>query len=402
MQHDLDMESGRLSAPSLLRGRSPATSRAPVVRNAPMNVVSNDQTERPTGIGVNGMVSASAQDSLDLLATSVVVLDPQARVVRVNASAEALFDISSRMVIGQSFPKLFANGHVIEALLRDALDGGYEQKRVDLLLERAAREPLALWTMASRLDGFPGALLLEFREQDKRWRVDREERLIDSAQANRELVRNLAHEIKNPLGGIRGAAQLLQSELDSADLREYTEVIIKEADRLQDLVDRLLAPHRKARMLAELNIHEVCEHVRSLLLAEYPRGLRIVRDYDVSIPALTGDREQLVQVLLNLVRNAAQALHGRGRIELRTRVVRQVVIAKQRWKLALELHVVDDGPGIPEDIRDRIFFPLVSGREGGTGLGLTLAQTFVQQHGGLIECDSRPGRTDFCILLPLQ
>ena len=367
-----------------------------------MNVVSNDQTEKPPSVGSNGLATASAQDSFDLLATSVVLLDPQARVVRVNASAEALFDISSRMVLGQSFPKLFANGHLIEALLRDALAGGYEQKRIDLLLERAAREPLALWTMASRLDGVPGALLLEFREQDKRWRVDREERLIDSAQANRELVRNLAHEIKNPLGGIRGAAQLLQSELDSADLREYTEVIIKEADRLQDLVDRLLAPHRKARMLAELNIHEVCEHVRSLLLAEYPRGLRIARDYDVSIPSLTGDREQLVQVLLNLVRNAAQALHGRGRIELRTRIARQVVIAKQRWKLALELHVIDDGPGIPEDIRDRIFFPLVSGREGGTGLGLTLAQTFVQQHGGLIECESRPGRTDFCILLPLQ
>ena len=367
-----------------------------------MNVVSNDQTEKPPSVGPNGLATAAAQDSFDLLATSVVLLDAQARVVRVNASAEALFDISSRMVLGQSFPKLFANGHLIEALLRDALAGGYEQKRVDLLLERAAREPLALWTMASRLDGVPGALLLEFREQDKRWRVDREERLIDSAQANRELVRNLAHEIQNPLGGIRGAAQLLQAEFDSADLREYTDVIIKEADRLQDLVDRLLAPHRKARMLAELNIHEVCEHVRSLLLAEYPRGLRIARDYDVSIPSLTGDREQLVQVLLNLVRNAAQALHGRGRIELRTRIARQVVIAKQRWKLALELHVIDDGPGIPEDIRDRIFFPLVSGREGGTGLGLTLAQTFVQQHGGLIECESRPGRTDFCILLPLQ
>ena len=368
-----------------------------------MTLASIDQTARRTGAAsVPAEPQVVRQDSFDLLATSVVMLDSQGRVVRVNAAAESLFDISSRMMIGQSFHRMFSNGHLIEALLREAIAGGYEQKRVDLMLERAAREPLALWTMASRLDSGAAALLLEFREQDKRWRVDREERLIDSAQANRELVRNLAHEIKNPLGGIRGAAQLLQSELHSADLREYTEVIIKEADRLQDLVDRLLAPHRKARMLAELNIHEVCEHVRSLLLAEYPRGLRVVRDYDVSIPSLTGDREQLVQVLLNLVRNAAQALHGRGRIELRTRIARQVVIAKQRWKLALELHVIDDGPGIPEDIRERIFFPLVSGREGGTGLGLTLAQTFIQQHGGLIECDSRPGRTDFCILLPLQ
>lgn len=349
-----------------------------------------------------GRSSAPSHDSFDLLATSVVVLDAQGRVLRLNSAAEALFDVSSRMMIGQIFHRLFLNGQVIGEFLSEALEGGYEQKRVDVVLERAGREPLALWTMASRLDSGESSLLFEFREQDKRWRVDREERLIDSAQANRELVRNLAHEIKNPLGGIRGAAQLLQLELNSADLREYTEVIIKEADRLQDLVDRLLAPHRKARVLAEVNIHEVCEHVRSLLLAEYPRALRVVRDYDVSIPSLTGDREQLVQVLLNLVRNAAQALHGKGRIELRTRVARQVVIAKQRWKLALELHVIDDGPGIPEDIRERIFFPLVSGRDGGTGLGLTLAQTFVQQHGGIIECDSRPGRTDFCILLPLQ
>ncbi len=339
---------------------------------------------------------------IDLLATAVVVLDAEGRVVRINAAAESLFEFSSRMLLGQLFSRFFSDGAPIDTLLREVLAHAYEEKRTDLVLERPGREALSLWTLASRLDRSLGALLLEFREHDKRRRVDREERLIDSAKANRELVRNLAHEIKNPLGGIRGAAQLLQSELDSADLREYTEVIIKEADRLQDLVDRLLAPHRRARVLAEVNIHEVCEHVRSLLLAEYPRGLRVARDYDISIPPLTGDREQLVQVLLNLVRNAAQALQGRGRIELRTRVARQVVIAKQLWKLALDLHVIDDGPGIPEGLRERIFFPLVSGRDGGTGLGLTLAQTFVQQHGGLIECDSRPGRTDFRILLPLR
>jgi two-component system nitrogen regulation sensor histidine kinase GlnL len=337
-----------------------------------------------------------------LLATAVVVLDDKGRVLHLNAAAETLFELSIRMVVGLPFARFFTDAQSVEALLREANAHSYEEKRTDLVLERPGREALSLWTLASRPDPSVGALLLEFREHDKRRRVDFEERLIGSAQANRELVRNLAHEIKNPLGGIRGAAQLLQSELDSADLREYTEVIIKEADRLQDLVDRLLAPHRKARVLAEVNIHEVCEHVRSLLLAEYPRGLTVARDYDISIPALTGDHEQLIQVLLNLVRNAAQALQGRGRIELRTRVARQVVIAKQLWKLALDLHVVDDGPGIPDSLRDRMFFPLVSGRDGGTGLGLTLAQTFVQQHGGLIECDSRPGRTDFRILLPLR
>jgi two-component system nitrogen regulation sensor histidine kinase GlnL len=178
-------------------------------------------------------------------------------------------------------------------------------------------------------------------------------------------------------------------------------VIIKEADRLQTLVDRLLAPHRQPRIVGDVNIHEVCERVRSVVLAEYPRGLAIDRDYDASLPEFRGDKEQLIQAVLNLVRNAAQAMDGRGAIVLRTRIARQVTIAKRRWRLALDLHVLDDGPGIPERIRDRIFFPLVSGREGGSGLGLTLTQTFVQQHGGTIECDSRPGRTDFRILLPL-
>ena len=219
-------------------------------------------------------------------------------------------------------------------------------------------------------------------------------------------MRNLAHEIKNPLGGIRGAAQLLQMELASPELAEYTQVIVHEADRLQSLVDRLLAPHRQAQRVGDVNIHEVCERVRSLVLLEYPQGLRVQRDYDTSIPEFRGDREQLIQALLNIVQNAAQALSGRiaagdAEIVLRTRVARQVTLGRQRYRLALELHVIDNGPGVPAAIADRIFYPLVSGRDGGSGLGLTLAQTFVQQHHGLIECDSQPGRTDFRILIPL-
>jgi two-component system nitrogen regulation sensor histidine kinase GlnL len=237
-------------------------------------------------------------------------------------------------------------------------------------------------------------------------RQDREERLIDQAQANKELIRNLAHEIKNPLGGIRGAAQLLQMEIENKDLIEYTQVIIHEADRLQLLVDRLLAPHRRPHVVGDVNIHEVCERVRSLILAEFPKGLRVVRDYDTSIPEFRGDREQLIQAVLNIAHNAAQALQektaaGEAEIVLRSRVSRQVTFGKQRYRLALELHVIDNGPGIPEEIKERLFFPLVSGRDGGSGLGLNLAQTFVQQHHGLIECDSEPGRTDFKILIPL-
>ncbi len=195
-------------------------------------------------------------------------------------------------------------------------------------------------------------------------------------------------------------------ELPDRSLFEYTQVIIHEADRLQSLVDRLLAPHRRAREVVDVNIHEVCERVRSLILAEYPKGLAVVRDYDISLPEFRGDREQLIQVVLNITQNAAQALADRraagdARIVLRTRAARQVTIGKQRYRLALELHVEDNGPGVPAEIRDRIFYPLVSGREGGSGLGLTLAQDFVQQHQGTIECESEPGRTLFKILLPL-
>jgi len=189
-------------------------------------------------------------------------------------------------------------------------------------------------------------------------------------------------------------------------LREYTQVIIKEADRLQTLVDRLLAPHRRPHIVGDVNIHEVCERVRSLILAEFPLGLTIKRDYDASIPEFRGDKEQLIQTVLNIVHNAAHALaeriaKGDAELILKTRVARQVTLAKVRYSLALDLHIIDNGPGISPHIRDRIFYPLVSGREGGSGLGLTLAQTFVQQHMGVIECESRPGYTDFRIVLPL-
>ena len=246
-------------------------------------------------------------------------------------------------------------------------------------------------------------LIAELRPISEQLRMAREERLQFEQQANRELIRNLAHEIKNPLGGLRGSAQLLERELERPELREYTQVIIKEADRLQALMDRMLTPHRAPR-LEPLGMHEVLERVRSLVKAEF--GIEIERDYDPSLPDIKGDREQLIQAVLNIAHNAALALAeridaGDARITLRTRVGRQVTFGKQRYRLALELHVIDNGPGVPDSIKDRIFFPLVSGRDGGSGLGLTLAQTFVQQHHGLIECESEPGHTDFKILIPL-
>jgi two-component system nitrogen regulation sensor histidine kinase GlnL len=341
---------------------------------------------------------------LDMLASAVLVVDGEGLVRYANPAAEHLIEVSAKALSRQKLASLFVNGDELGALCEQALAHKYADLRQDLTLQRSGREPLQVHGMVSAAG--EAEVVVELRENIQQLKLDREERILDQTQANKELIRNLAHEIKNPLGGIRGAAQLLELELPDASLREYTQVIIKEADRLQTLVDRLLAPHRRPHLVGDVNIHEVCERVRSLVLAEFPVGLSIRRDYDASIPEFRGDKEQLIQAVLNIVHNAAQALRaqiaaGDARITLRTRVARQATLAKVRYGLALDLHIIDNGPGIAPDIRDRIFFPLVSGREGGSGLGLTLAQTFVQQHMGLIECESRPGLTDFRILIPL-
>ena len=344
--------------------------------------------------------------ALELLASAVLVLDAKGIIRFANAAAEDLFEISVRQLVGVHAGSLFGHGEELQRSLAEALTNQFAAKRQLMDIERAGRDPVQVSLTVVAIHGQPWPVLLELREIEQQLKVDREERLLDQAQANRELLRNLAHEIKNPLGGLRGAAQLLEAELPDPSLKEYTQVIIQEADRLQTLVDRLLAPHRAPHIVGDVNIHEVCERVRSLVMAEHPRGLKIVRDYDISLPEFRGDKVQLIQAMLNIVRNAAQALapqikEGDARITIKTRVTRQVTLAKRRYKLALELHVSDNGPGVPPEIRDRIFHPLVSGREGGSGLGLTLAQTFVQQHEGLIECESRPGCTVFRILLPL-
>jgi two-component system nitrogen regulation sensor histidine kinase GlnL len=343
---------------------------------------------------------------LDLLTTAVLVVNWRGIVVFANQAAEQLFETSRAKLIGQQSQRLFAGGQSIDQLLAEASANALGQRRQMLELRRVLREPIQVQATASALYSRETPLVLELVEIEQQLRVSREERQLDLTEANRQLLRNLAHEIKNPLGGIRGAAQLLEGELNAPEQREYTSVIISEADRLQSLVDRLLAPHRMPRMVARFNVHEVCERVRVVMTAEFPRGLEFIRDYDASVPDIVGDQEQLIQALLNVVRNAAEALEARiaagdARITLRTRVARHVTIARRHVRLALDLHVIDNGPGIPDELQDRIFYPLVSGREGGSGLGLTLAQTFVQQNDGVIEFESRPGRTDFRILLPL-
>ena len=336
-------------------------------------------------------MAVAALAGLDLLATAIVLIDQGSTVRYVNPAAENLFELSSKNFVEHTITEIFQ-----DALLDTAVDYARANNCTyiehDLKIGALGHGKLQLNCTVSPVElegwiaGWRG-LLLEFRHIEQQMKIAREERLLDQSQANRELIRNLAHEIKNPLGGIRGAAQLLDHELERPNLHEYTQVIMKEADRLQALMDRLLTPHRLPRP-APLNIHEVLERVRSLILAEYPHGIAIQRDYDTSLPLLKGDKEQMIQIVLNIVRNAAQALSGNGRITLRSRVVRQVTLARRRYRHALKLEVNDTGPGIPADMRERIFYPLVSGRDGGSGLGLTLAQTFITQHGGTITFDS--------------
>jgi len=346
-------------------------------------------------------------EAFDQLATMVALVDLQGRCLWANSALENTIGSSRRTLQRGFLSDWLTDSPQLQDTLKAVGRNQVETSRFEAHLRRAsATNPeLPVHVICSQTE-WPDRLLVEMIAIEQQTRLDREERAHGLVQANKELVRNLAHEIKNPLGGIRGAAQLLEMEVNSRELTEYTQVIIQEADRLQALVDRLLAPHRRPHVVADVNVHEVCERVRALILAEFPRGLTVARDYDTSIPDFRGDREQLIQAVLNIAHNATQVLGERMQagdavLALRTRVARQATFGRQRFRLALELHIQDNGPGVPESIRERIFHPLVTGREGGSGLGLTLAQTFVQQHHGTIECDSVPGRTVFKILIPL-
>ena len=346
----------------------------------------------------------SGFSGLDLLATAVILLDRKLRIKYLNPAAENLLAVSARNVLGHAIGEVFTVGPALKTMIDQTFAESRGFMDQDLVIGRPGQEQQHLNCIVTPVESPEAQLLIELRHTDQQLRIEREAQRVSQAEANRSLIRNLAHEIKNPLGGLRGSAQLLERELDRPELREYTQVIINEADRLQALVDRLLTPNRLPQF-SKVNIHEVCERVRTLILAEFPQGIPIERDYDVSLPDLQGDREQLIQALLNVVRNAAQAISmsagGSGKITLKTCIARHVVLRKIQHKLALELRVLDNGPGIPDEIREKMFFPLVSGREGGSGLGLTLAQTFIQHHGGAIEVDSEPGKTCFRIVLPL-
>ena len=341
---------------------------------------------------------------LDNLNTAVLLFDSDLRLTYTNPAGEVLFELSSRYMLGLSAGDLIrCPDESVEGRFRDAVRTlhPFTEREVNVALMDGRTITVNCTVLPLHQFGSNVELLVELNQVDRQLRISREEHLISQHQATQALIRGLAHEIKNPLGGLRGAAQLLEQELPDKSLRDYTRIIIDEADRLQKLMDQMLGPNRIPNE-RRINIHHALEHVRGLIIAEYPSGPAIQRDYDPSIPELTADSDRLIQALLNLVRNAANAAGEAGKIVLRTRILRQFTIGTKRHRLVLCVQVEDDGPGIPPQLQERIFFPMVTGTAGGTGLGLSIAQELINQHGGLIECESRPGRTQFLVYLPLE
>jgi two-component system nitrogen regulation sensor histidine kinase GlnL len=342
---------------------------------------------------------------LDALTTGVILLDENLCVLQANVAAQGLMAVGVNQARGRRLMDLMVDGQLFEDVLRRALVTGEVCQECELAVRTWASPREAQWVDATVTPLLSPAadqrLLLEWVDAAPRTRLTRDQELRARLEGSRMMTRQLAHEIKNPLGGMRGAAQLLSRELTDPSLREYTGIIIKEADRLTTLVDSMSNPAGPPRK-ALTNVHEPCEHVRSLLIAEAPRGVEIERDYDPSLPEGFFDRDQIVQALLNLARNALQAVGSRGRIVLRTRTQTHAHIGLVRHRLVARIEVVDDGPGVPDSIRSTLFYPLVTARPEGSGLGLAVSQELVTRNGGQIEFESEPGRTVFAILLPLE
>ena len=365
-----------------------------------------------------------AENILDNLNTAVVLLDGQLNVLCINPSAEMLLGVSSNKITAKPIGQLLIDDALITAV-KDTLTSNHpftQRERTVQINDRKVTVDVSVQPIP--FDNASGKneirLLIEFSQLDRHLRISKEENLLAQHETIRALLRSMAHEVKNPLGGIRGAAQLLERELANPDLAEYTQVIIDEVDRLKKLVNRMLGPNARPNQIL-VNIHSVTERVRSLLKADKSRDVKIYFDYDPSIPEVLFDPEHLIQAVLNIVRNAAQALveqdlkqdsaqassnsidgHEKEKtITIKTRVMRHFNIGHKRYKLVAKMDIIDNGPGISEQMQERIFMPLITGRAEGTGLGLSIAQSLVSQNGGLIECHSRPGKTVFSLLLPI-
>jgi len=344
-----------------------------------------------------------ARRLLENLNAAVLLFDRQLRLSYLNPAAEVLLAASARQAQGMSLKDLLGNHRDLIDSFQRAIDSSHPFTERDITLTLPNGRTITVDCTVTPLNepNHSLELLVEVLRVDHHRRIVREESLLAQHHASRAVVRGLAHEIKNPLGGLRGAAQLLERELADESLKEYTGIIIGEADRLQVLVNKMLGPNTLPQRRI-INIHQVVERVRILAAAEAPPGVQIIRDYDPSIPDFMADPDQLIQAVLNIVRNALQAVGQQGEITLRTRSIRQATIGHQRHKLAIRLDVIDNGPGIPPEMVENIFFPMVTGRADGTGLGLPIAQDLVNQHRGLIECSSEPGNTVFSLLLPIE
>jgi two-component system, NtrC family, nitrogen regulation sensor histidine kinase GlnL len=341
---------------------------------------------------------------LDNISTAVLLLDHELRIQFMNPAAEMMLEMSNQRLCGESIHNVFSEGGQPLSGFEQALNSGQPfTKRQTVLRLPIPSESTVDYTITPVQIDHDGALIMEIQPLDRLLRISQEETMLASQQSTRMLVRGLAHEIKNPLGGLRGAAQLLARELPDDALRDYTNIIIEEADRLRRLVDQLLGPH-KAPDKRPMNVHEVTERVLALLEAETQGRIVLKRDYDPSLPNITGDKQQLIQACLNIARNAMQAVNDQpdGQILLRTRAQRQFTIGAIRHRVVVRIDICDNGPGIPAELNETLFLPMISGRPEGTGLGLSIAQTIVQQHGGLIKHESTPGNTVFSIFLPLE
>jgi len=341
---------------------------------------------------------------LDALATAVVVVDGHARVVQLNIAAEDLLAVSCAAALGKRITDLLVGGDKLESLVVRARAGGeaLAQREWELVpaMRGDARYLVDCTFTPLNLPGAAGLVLVEIADTTRQARISRENALLAQLGGSRMMARQLAHEIKNPLGGLRGAAQLLERELPDEALKEYTRVIIGEADRLRALVDSLLGPPR-ALHREPVNVHELLDRVFQLVRAESPQALEIVRDYDPSLPSIELDRDQVIQAMLNLARNAIQALGNHGRLTLRTRALTGATIGEKRHRVVASVQFEDNGPGVPDELRETVFYPLVTARPGGTGLGLAVAQDIATRHDGLVEFESRSGRTVFSLLLPI-
>lgn len=338
------------------------------------------------------------------ISTAILAFDANLNLQFVNPAAEVLLGLSATKLLGLSLPGLFEENEGLVSQLKGTVQTAQQcaLREVELrLLPNNKTIVVDCVATAMQQDELEDQLILELTEVNRLLRMVRDGELMDRQAANLAIVRGLAHEIKNPLGGLRGAAQLLEQELPDPSYHEYTRIIIREADRLHNLVDRMTGPRRPFEK-SSVNVHEILEHVRKLIIAEADNAVVIERDYDPSLPTISGETEPLIQAVLNIIRNSKQALEHSGVIRLRTRIEHQFTIGQNVHRRAIRIDIEDNGPGIPEVLQERMFYPMVTGRDEGTGLGLSIAQDIVSKHNGVIECNSKPGKTCFSIYIPVE